>query len=72
MCHRVYDYLQAIEANKATGAKTVDKDLRFKSVKVGGQVVGYSRGDRWQWTEEADKHYTADQQDMAATYATQQ
>ena len=72
MCHRVHDYLVTIEAVRAIGPKEVVKDLAMKNVKVNGDVVGYPRGSSWHWTEKTKVFHTAEERDMAGTFASQQ
>ena len=70
--HRVHDYLVKIAAARITGPNDVVKDLATKTVKVNNDVVGYPRGKSWHWTEKANGFYTAEERDMAGTFASQQ
>ena len=66
MFHRVSDYLQAADT-----AKQVEKNPKFRTVKVNGSVIGYPCGSTWKWTEAATQHYTGEQLAMAESYASQ-
>ena len=67
MFHRVAEYLEAMNPEK-----NVEKNPKLKTVKVGADVIGYPRSNAWQWTEKAADHFTKEQLDMAAAYASQQ
>jgi len=69
---RIADYLEAIEAGRQGGPKKVEKKPKLLTVEVDGAPMGFSRLGEWSWTDAARAIYSAEQMDMAATFAAQQ
>ena len=71
MTHRAFDMLTQYEAERAEGKQEVVKNLNAKNVKVGRSVMGFSRGQEWQWSQAARDRYDTEQLDQAKAYAEQ-
>ena len=69
LCHRIADYLEMVEAEKTEGAHKVEKNIKMKSVKVNGSVVGFPKAGEWSWTPAASTLYTLEVQEMAKSFA---
>ena len=68
LTHRAFDILVDIEKDRTPNNKEVVKDLKGKTIKVGGSRFGYSCYGQWKWTKAATDRYDEGELDAALCY----